>query len=996
MFFFTEIQKLLTQLIGDSYGPVNTDTTNKYNITSKFDLNDVAKVFACVNANMIVQQSVIDDSLVNLILKPCSELKVPIDVDYYVYRGVLKSSLLDLNGQNIAQFIDSISNDLIKRIHASQPSDLSCGTLGYDNNDIDGSVNIADIFDCLLYPNIDSILVKEGEWIGTFSNNHKIGFEVILKTNRFKVDLNYVRKGEHIVDVTGLSGFNEKIKREEILNFLDPAALFGSHFYKKVDFYGDEQNKKLTTTTTPGDNFIYTKLIEKFYSKNRLYLDIRSEKGYSYNFYENYKVSNTDPNNIQIRHQSGSDTLDPQRYQINNWPIVFVESEHESGNTNILRLKLRIDDNTKPILYFAKEAKGEIKVTENNSDYFKTDTLIKNGNTYLTDWTKEFLLKIPNTQSGNSRNYICNYVKMNYFRALYNETLPDKVLKNQYYYDSAFCSVDIPDIGNPNVNSKEVKSADPVYVREPNNDNGTGNFQLNMDNGAYWNDNRILFYSTLEYRSATIIQKNNQDEIHMDFVSEKEFLNTYSQKLDMNTLDYDNSQLKYRTEIICREYEIEDNNIIRIPGINFYKSKDLGRINYTKNYKECAMLLGLTVDELNSIKNDTQLDNRHQRFIHLERDADNPLTTIPDTANNNTTYRYYRYTVQLQGLDSSGNRTIVTPQHNSAPIIVYSRDNQFFSSADFSADEPLTTGQNGQNQINRVEFHIYHDGKVKINDNIDFALIQGNQTAGSQNIFYFYHDANDVITNIHDSGLELVMANKMKRDPTKFTAMDNAYNILVKNYANDGVPGVDADYTNRNDNGDLMTVPYTQKAKNDYKYRKYLNQKKKVFMVKFVTQINTNPSNIIFTNTNLGINVEFRNTLRLYGNPDLVAAVLGALVQFNGQIICQGLAYEDASCYPSKEHVNGEALDTDYLSTTITRPDPDRDVDFILALSDFGFKIFRIASTNYSFATNIYNNVRLNPIITKLSRDSATDLYQLHSGHLHSTTLVINDGEKTL
>jgi hypothetical protein len=521
MYFFTEIEKLSSQLDEDSYGPDNVNPTTKYNVTSKFGLTDESKVFACVDANMIVQQSDVDASLVNLILQPISNLNVPIDVEYYVYRNVLKSSLIDEQNNSIAQ-LTSDSNDLIKRIQQANPlSDLPCSILGYDN-EINGSVDVADIFNCL-YPNTDSIYVPEGDWIGTFSNdnNHKIGFEVILKTDRFKVDMNYLRKGEHAVDVTGLSGLNERIKREEILNFLDPAALYGRHFDKKVKFYDPNaaDNTQTTTTSATGtdsDRFIYTKLIQKFHTRNRLYLDIRSEKGYSYNFYQNYKVSDTDLNNIQIRHESGEGTFTPQEYQTNNWPIVFVESNHSAGTTNILRLKLRINDNTRPILYL----KGKSKSTEStNFDYFKTSALLENGDDVLAGWTNDnaISLKIPNTQAGTSLNYICNYVKMNYFRTEYNSASPDTVLHNEHYYDSAFCSVDISDIGRQGIDSKKIESSEPVYVREPNNEDGTGNFQLNMQNGAYWDDNRILFYSKIEYKNP-------------DFLSEKEFLNTYSQK----------------------------------------------------------------------------------------------------------------------------------------------------------------------------------------------------------------------------------------------------------------------------------------------------------------------------------------------------------------------------------------------------------------------------------------------------------------------------------
>jgi hypothetical protein len=269
-----------------------------------------------------------------------------------------------------------------------------------------------------------------------------------------------------------------------------------------------------------------------------------------------------------------------------------------------------------------------------------------------------------------------------------------------------------------------------------------------------------------------------------------------------------------------------------------------------------------------------------------------------------------------------------------------------------------------------------------------------------------YHNANDVITNIHNPGLELVMANKMERIRRDASHIDfpnnqfdsNEYNTELTNYEEEGIAGVDAGLVYTNNNGDIVTFPRTVNP-NYTGFRKYLNQKKKVFMVKVVTQIDRNPANnhitnIVFTNNGIGIDISFQNTLRLYGNPDLVAAVMGALVQFNGEIICQGFAFADASCYPSAEHVNGEALDTDYLSTT------QNNVDFILALNDFGFNLFRIGNTYHGVSNNIYNNVQLAQ--GRFIRDSNTkgdgspNLNSLHSSHLHSTTVTINDGEKTL
>lgn len=993
MYFFIDPAQLpATQEIADAYGPANGNLTNKYAVTSRFELSAEAKAFACQTGMMVVQQSVVDDSLVNVIIKPNNDLTVGINVKYYVYRGILKSSLIGTDTCIIGQ--DPSNNQLIERIWLDPPTEPDCGTLGFMDSDDTTPIteDVERIFDYDI-AGTDPILVNEGEWFGTFADNFKIGFEVVLQNNRFKATLEYVRAEEHEIDVTGLTNYAKRIKREEILNFIDPAALFGLHYTESVSYYDtaatDDTN---TTTTSAGTRFIYTKLISKFRTANKVYLDIRSEKGYSYNLYQNYKVSNTDADNIQVRANTAFTT---QEFQTSNWPILILESAHTSGSANSLRLKLRIDNNTKPILYTRTVLKKSLaNSTGITSRYIKTDKLIDNGtNPDHTDWTNEFRLYFPNTLAPN-RNYVSSYAKLNYFRSEYNAIAASPVLKNENYYDGAFCSVDIPNIGNITKNKRFVEGADPIYVTEPNNTDGTGNFQLNMANGAYWDDDLILLYAVIEYENG-------------DQVSEKQYLNTYSQKFDFATCsffnEYCDSELYKRTEIICREYT-PTVGATRIPGINFYKSENTS-VGISKNYKENAMLLGLTIAQFASVKADTQIDNSHQRFIHLVPSTNNPITD----ANNN---RHFEYEVQLQGLDATGQRSIVTPQHNGAAITLYSRDNQFFSSREFSVNIPLTTGQNGQNQANQIEFHIYEDGVVKTNDNIDYALIHD-----IQNIYYKYHDAADVITNICD--LDLVMADKMVRKSgnsgkiTNMTAAPHNFpTVPFVDYQSPTVhPGVDAEESFRNADLDIATTPRVARpgvSASNGGIRKYINQGKKVFLVNFVVAS--------VNNTTLGINISYINTLRHYPNPGLAAAMMGALVDITHATICQGFAYQDASCYPSYEHVNGEAADTNYNSTT------QEDVDYILALHKYGFDLFRIGNIYHGRSNSIFNHASLANIraavihrdanCRRLRNNEVADCNfqngafttkkvnnSLHSTHLHTSHnggVKLKDGNKTL
>lgn len=952
MYFFIDPAQLPEkQNIEDTFGPINNDLTNKYSVTSKFQLTTEAKAFACEKGMMVVQQSSVDDSLVNVIIKPNSSLKVTVDVKYYIYRGILKSSLIGLDSCIITQ--DHTNNELIARIWLDPPTEPDCGTIGYmDNSDTTPlSEDIERIFDYDI-ASVNPILVKEGEWFGMFTKDHKIGFEIVLRNNRFKATLEYVRSGGYEIDVTGLTGYTQRIKREEILNFIDPAAFFGMHYKEKVSYYDPtaSNNTRKTNTTPTSSRFIYTKLISKFYTKNMVYLDIRSEKGYSYNFYQNYKVSLTDVNNIKIRRDTSFTT---EIYHTSNWPILILESTHTSGTTNNLRVNLRIDDNLKPIIYTKTNLKKSL--SDNNSiksKYIKTLSLVDNGNNPdHTDWTNEFRLFFPNTQSGTSRNYISNYVKLYYFRGCYNSTSVSPVLINEHYYDSAFCSVDIPNIGTTINNKRFVESANPIYVREPNNTDGTGNFQLNMTNGAYWDNERILFYGVIEYE--------NSEE-----VSEKEYLNTYSQKFDFDSCsffnEYCDSELYKRTEIICREYTTTDGTV-RIPGINFYKSEKKG---IKRNYKENAMLLGLTLAELRSIKSNSQIDLSHHRFIHLVPKPNSPVT--------NNSIKHFEYELQLQGLNSNGERIIVTPQHNGATITLYSRDNQFFSSRAFSTNIPLTTGQNGQNQTNRVEFHIYHDGVIKINDNIDFALIHD-----IQNAYYLYHDSNN---NIHEvTNLHLLLINKMGIGQSVSSVP--AGHTSTIDYTPYNSDDVNAKTSYIYPNGDVITegLKYGQSL---YKI-KYKKLDKRGFLAN-LTAINF---------ATLSIEFEYVGTRRFYCKPEVVAVFIGALVEVGAYtdaattidfiIKSTGSCFEDGTSFPSVEHNNGNAIDTKYqngISGLTNAQALARDQIFVDGMSKFGCtKILRGTGSHYS---------------TGLT--TATNGGSLHNTHLHSGKVVLKDGNKAL
>lgn len=135
----------------------------------------------------------------------------------------------------------------------------------------------------------------------------------------------------------------------------------------------------------------------------------------------------------------------------------------------------------------------------------------------------------------------------------------------------------------------------------------------------------------------------------------------------------------------------------------------------------------------------------------------------------------------------------------------------------------------------------------------------------------------------------------------------------------------------------------------------------------------------------------FQHTRRRSIQPDLFSGFLGALAQFrqagnNHYIVSQGFSYSDASCYPSAEHVNGEAGDLNLLTTqedgvntvlTAANFDYDSQVTLRNLLYEFGFESGR--SENFS---NPSNPSTEDNATTRLPHTTHTATPR-HNNHLH-------------
>ncbi|WP_343658962.1 hypothetical protein [Chryseobacterium sp.] len=176
----------------------------------------------------------------------------------------------------------------------------------------------------------------------------------------------------------------------------------------------------------------------------------------------------------------------------------------------------------------------------------------------------------------------------------------------------------------------------------------------------------------------------------------------------------------------------------------------------------------------------------------------------------------------------------------------------------------------------------------------------------------------------------------------------------------------------------------------------YANQQDNVELVNMDILQNTGVGSQIFEAFNYNrdgviIRYGFQHTRRRSIQPDLFSGFLGALAQFRQEghehyIVSQGFSYADASCYPSAEHVNGEAGDLNLLTTQqdgvntiLTAANFDYDNQVILRniLYDFGFILGR--SEDFS---NTSNTSTADNTTTRLPHTTHTATPR-HNNHLH-------------
>lgn len=405
-----------------SYGP---KSATKFRLTSTFEVVSENMAYAMVRGRILLQQQTGNSTKVNLILKPDESVNFKIPVKYFIYRGLKVSDFLNSDDLTApATHVKTSGTELLEAIQAIQTNRAPNDEIPVEalfGFDLDPSIDqdLDDFFFATTAPNSQLFPIEGGIALGKYSNGDA-GIEIVLKNPEYFPDVEMARKSFYEINVAGDNNIAYKWKREWVHHFVDPAAFYGMHYdiANGIGYRDGTGERKEAATNVD----IYENILLPFATKNKIYLDIRNENGYSYNFYNNYIGTGTDANK-ELKTGISPSTLTPIEYSTLGWPIHVVTGVATSPTEdfNSFHAALRINDNEKPLL--AGDAKMLPEATGPDSDqaikfldeHFLLPSPVPNP---LPEFTEAFQLKVPNYVEAGSHDQMATIISLKYIKQI--------------------------------------------------------------------------------------------------------------------------------------------------------------------------------------------------------------------------------------------------------------------------------------------------------------------------------------------------------------------------------------------------------------------------------------------------------------------------------------------------------------------------------------------------------------------------------------------------
>jgi hypothetical protein len=685
-FFFTNPASI-SQTAAQAFGPVSAD---QFRLTAKFTVNGPGvKAFAVCTGVALVQPMAGSSTRVNLLLRPFSQPVSGLNIKYFIYRGLELSDFF-ASGKVIASgsdFINTMNAAFVAFHNDTDPGtplpDFLAAYIGFDPAHQAATLPLSDLFfKQSVYTSgsetgataFDLPVVTAGASLGNFSAA-ECGFDVVLSygdyalpapNDEFVFDLAYARAAEALIDTTAeTDAYKKKVTREQVFQFLDPAAYYGFHYrengvVKLVDSSGAKTSKK--------DAQIYTEVIQNFYTKNKLYLYIQSDRTRSYNFYGNYFIDGTGTSSHALKMGLTDTTLAAIDYDAGGWPLIIQDAAQAHSNArNTLYLQFVTDNNVNTMLYGQV---AEIDNAQANNFCDAVNLLVPlDANGIPSTLTKMVQLSNPATGSDNNKINVSTFNLLIYNGTSYSYVTGQTVDDNGIRVDNYNQSYDLSDLFG-------LINAMPLLVA-----NGTHQVSSLVDYRVQlinYNDNRQKGISAIQKSIFNdILETGNGDLNRVTYVSVSIDLlaNAISPtgKISLDTKSNPSVIGSLSDELT---YELSDpffldfttfmDDTLEINALS---------IDTTDGSIPNKIIIGVTKNENNQlimlIESKSEYINSRLTLMNL---SDEQLISVEGI-------NYFKYLLGIVSEDGTGNLVQSMPL---TPVVLYSLDNYIFFSNDYS------------------------------------------------------------------------------------------------------------------------------------------------------------------------------------------------------------------------------------------------------------------------------------------------------------------------
>ncbi len=398
-YFFTDPAALGPQTGGQTFGPTAASgSKDRFRVCDlhKVKSGGAANAYAVCKGRACIQEQAgpSGTATLNLILQPL--VQPPFEfpyVEYYIYRNIDPGSLLQGGQLNLGkEGSGAHTNDLIKYIRekvlkeTNPPATplVDAHYIGLDRVELTGNFGDLQPIDHLFrYTGGAELPIVQAGWkLGTFASSEGAGIEVVVQTFGSQPSLEWARSASGgVVEADKLASasptYAERLQREAIGCFVDPCAFWGMFFTSGLWFRDPADDHKRFKKKLLCDKLFTAGGI--FKNHGRVYLNIRNETGYSYNFYGNYN----DGSGQNLYVGSDETTLALKSFGDDKWPIQY--SDGLTGQT--LAFKLCRTGNDKPLLFVHRGGSAS-----DDGRFIKSNRLIDGNN---PEWTKPVTLRRP-------------------------------------------------------------------------------------------------------------------------------------------------------------------------------------------------------------------------------------------------------------------------------------------------------------------------------------------------------------------------------------------------------------------------------------------------------------------------------------------------------------------------------------------------------------------------------------------------------------------------